>query len=145
MPSGWGGSAAVTGERFGLGSNVLVYLVDGLHRRYGGSDRRRDDLRTRRPSPLRRAGRHDCNLITDPIIVVEVLSRSNRRQDTDGKLEDYFRLPPVRHYLSVKTANRTVIQHHREVDDRVQTRIVREGTIDLDPPGLSVEVGKLFP
>lgn len=107
-----------------------------------------DDRTVYEPDVLLRCGApvdDDCTLITDPIIVVEVLSPSSRRKDTGGKLEDYFRLASVRHYLIVKTANRTVIHHRRDVDDRVQTRIVRDGTMELDPPGLSVEVGELFP
>src|SRR3954452_13728797 len=45
--------------------------------------------------------------INDPIIVVEVVSPSSRSVDVGAKLDDYFRLPSVRHYLIVKVKNRT--------------------------------------
>jgi hypothetical protein len=35
--------------------------------------------------------------ISDPMIVVEIISQSSRGRDTGVKLADYFRLPPVRH------------------------------------------------
>jgi Uma2 family endonuclease len=41
----------------------------------------------------------DVARIADPVIVVEVLSRSTKGRDTSSKLVDYFRIPSVRHYL----------------------------------------------
>lgn len=83
--------------------------------------------------------------VTDPVVVVEVLSPSSRARDTGAKLEDYFRLPSVRHYLIVKTENRTVVHHHRLDDDTIRTRIARSGDLSLDPPGISIVVETLFP
>ena len=40
--------------------------------------------------------------LSDPIIVVEVLSPSTSARDVGAKLADYFRLPSVRHYLIVR-------------------------------------------
>jgi Uma2 family endonuclease len=77
--------------------------------------------------------------------VVEVLSPSSRQKDTGGKLDDHFRLPSVRHYLIIKTTNRTVIHHRRDDAGELQTRILREGTLELQPPGLTMEVASLCP
>jgi len=82
--------------------------------------------------------------LNDPIIVVEVVSPSSRSLDVGAKLDDYFRLPSVRHYLIVKTKNRTVIHHERKSDGRIETRIVRSGTLAMDPPGIAVEVEGFF-
>ncbi len=76
--------------------------------------------------------------VVDPVVVVEVLSPSSRRLDTGGKLEDYFRLPSLRHYLIVKTENRAVIHHRRSDDSTILTSIMRDGDIRLDPPGITV-------
>jgi Uma2 family endonuclease len=65
----------------------------------------------------------------DPVIVVDVLTPSTRARDTGTKLEDYFCLPSLRHYLIVKTENRSVIHHARGADGIILTRIVREGPI----------------
>jgi Uma2 family endonuclease len=82
--------------------------------------------------------------ISDPVIVVEVVSPASRAYDLGAKLEGYFRLPSVRHYLIVKTDTRSVIHHHKDEEGRIQTRIVREGTLLLAPPGIEVEIASFF-
>ncbi len=76
--------------------------------------------------------------VTDPVIVVEVVSPSSHKRDSGSKLEDYFRIPSVRHYLIVKTENQAVIHHRRDEAGAITTHIVRDGAIRLDPPGLTV-------
>jgi Uma2 family endonuclease len=82
--------------------------------------------------------------IADPVIVVEVLSPSSRARDAGAKLEDYFRLPSVRHYLIVKTENRSVIHHRKDDAGEIATRILRAGRLELDPPRLMVDVERFF-
>ena len=42
------------------------------------------------------------------------------------------------------TKARRVIHHSRLEPGRLLTRIHKQGTIDLDPPGLSIEVADLY-
>ena len=100
------------------------------------------------PDALVRCGEplpDDAVKVTDPMIVVEVLSPSGLARDTGAKLEDYFRLPSVRHYLIVKTENRTVVHHRREDEAAIQTRLMRSGALDLEPPGIIISVKSFFP
>ena len=83
--------------------------------------------------------------LSDPLIVVEVVSPSSRARDSGAKLEDYFRLPSVRHYLIVRTDSRSVIHHERLQDGSIVTRTVREGPLNLNPPGIDVAVESFFP
>jgi Uma2 family endonuclease len=76
--------------------------------------------------------------LVDPVIVVEVVSPSSQRRDTGSKLEGYFRIASVRHYLIVKTENRAIIHHRRDEAGNIATHIIRAGVIRLDPPGLAV-------
>ncbi|MGH7210460.1 MAG: Uma2 family endonuclease [Acetobacteraceae bacterium] len=80
----------------------------------------------------------DAIKVTDPVIVVEVLSPSSRSRDVGAKLEDYFRLPSTCHYLIVKTENRTVIHHASDAAGAIATRIIKGDTITLDPPGIAL-------
>jgi len=80
----------------------------------------------------------DAIKVTDPLVVVEVISPSSRSRDAGAKLGDYFRLASVRHYLIVETENRTVIHHARDTAGAIATRIVRDGAIRLDPPGIEL-------
>jgi Uma2 family endonuclease len=82
--------------------------------------------------------------VTDPVIVVEVVSPSSQAIDSGAKLAGYFKLPSVRHYLIVDSTDRTVIHHTRTEDERIETCVVRSGPLSLDPPGLTVEVDAFF-
>lgn len=86
----------------------------------------------------------DAVEIFDPIILVEVVSPSSQAVDAGAKLDDYFRLPSVWHYLIVKSKNRNVIHHSQSEDGRIETRVIRSGPLILDPPGLTVQVEGFF-
>ncbi|MGH7155293.1 MAG: Uma2 family endonuclease, partial [Acetobacteraceae bacterium] len=81
----------------------------------------------------------DATEVTDPVIVIEILSPSTQGRDRGAKLDDYFRLPSVVHYLIVKTENRTIIHHRREAEGMIGTRIIRDGAVTLDPPGVRLD------
>ena len=85
----------------------------------------------------------DAVELSDPIIVVEVLSPSTRAIDSGAKLEDYFRAPSVQHYLIVKIKGRSVIHHARD-GDGIRTTILSGGPLRLDPPGLEVSLDAFF-
>jgi Uma2 family endonuclease len=73
-----------------------------------------------------------------PAIVVEVVSPSSHKRDSGTKLESYFRIDSVRHYLIVTIRNRAVIHHERNEHGNITTRIIRDGPIRLDPPGIEL-------
>ena len=76
-------------------------------------------------------------LVTNPAIVVEVISPSSGRSDMIRKFADYFRLATVRHYLLADTASRIVIHHQRD-GEKIASRIRNRGELRLDPPGITV-------
>jgi Uma2 family endonuclease len=82
--------------------------------------------------------------VPDPVIVVEVLSPSTRHIDAQIKLAGYFRLPSVAHYLVVDPDKPLIIHHARASGDSILTRIVREGSITLEPPGLELVLADLY-
>jgi Uma2 family endonuclease len=86
----------------------------------------------------------DAIIVPAPVIVVEVLSPTTKAHDAGAKLADYFRLPSVRHYLLVRTERPTVIHHRRGDDGSIATRIVTAGALDLDPPGLTLELRSIY-
>jgi len=82
--------------------------------------------------------------VPDPVIVVEVLSTSTRQFDVSIKLAGYFRLPSVVHYLIVEPTQPLIVQHSRGPGDTILTRVVTEGILALDPPGLELAVADLY-
>ena len=83
-------------------------------------------------------------LVPEPTIVVEVLSPTTKAHDAGAKLADYFRLTSVRHYLLVRTERPTVIHHRRADDGSIATWIVTAGALALDPPGLTVDLDRIY-
>ena len=82
--------------------------------------------------------------IPNPVIVVEVVSPGTRSVDQGAKLRGYFRVESVAHYLILYPDNRLVVHHARGGGDVIATRMVSEGSLVLDPPGLTVAVADLF-
>ncbi|HEY2135803.1 MAG TPA: Uma2 family endonuclease [Xanthobacteraceae bacterium] len=79
-----------------------------------------------------------------PVVVVEVLSPSTRRIDASAKLAGYFRLPGVAHYLIVDPGKPLIVHHARAGGDTILTRVVTEGTIELDPPGIALTLSDIY-
>ncbi len=82
--------------------------------------------------------------VPDPVIVVEVLSPSTAADDHGVKLDGYFSLPSVEHYLILDPDRRVMIWHRRGQAGAIETRILRDGDIRLDPPGILAEVAGFF-
>ena len=82
--------------------------------------------------------------VPNPVIVVEVLSPSTRHIDASAKLAGYFRIESVQHYVIVDPDQSLVLHHARGAGDAIATRIIRQGRIELDPPGLELTVEELY-
>lgn len=78
-----------------------------------------------------------------PVVVVEVLSPGTASTDTGGKLADYFRVPSIAHTLIVHPTRRTVT-HHRRTPDGIDTRVIVNGLIVMDPPGIAITVEEIY-
>jgi Uma2 family endonuclease len=79
-----------------------------------------------------------------PSIALEVLSPSTAAFDHGAKLEGYFSLPSLAHYLLIDPERRVVIQHSRGREGVIETRILRDGEVKLNPPGLAFAFAELF-
>jgi Uma2 family endonuclease len=82
--------------------------------------------------------------VPNPVIVVEVLSPSTRQFDASIKLAGYFLLPSVAHYLIVDPTESMIVHHSRGPGKDIITRVVTEGTITLDPPGLDIALADIY-
>ncbi len=86
----------------------------------------------------------DAIAAPNPVIVVEVLSPGTASTDTGGKLAGYFRVPSVMHYLIVHPTRRVVTHHRRIGSSSIETLVVVNGPITMDPPGIVVAVEDLY-
>ncbi len=85
----------------------------------------------------------DAVVAPHPVIVVEVLSPGTASTDTGGKLADYFLVPSIAHYLIVHPTRRTVT-HHRRAGASINTLVVVNGPITLEPPGIVITVEEIY-
>lgn len=86
---------------------------------------------------------NDALVIPNPIIVCEVLSPSTAKHDMGAKLEGYFTLSSVQHYLICDPDQPLLIHHQRGAGADLRTRLysqATDGPLALDPPGLTVDL-----
>lgn len=86
----------------------------------------------------------DSVIIEAPLIVVEVASPSTERDDAETKLVEYFSVASVHHYLIIYSEKGVVVHHRRDNDGDIATRILHDGEIALNPPGMAVPVAALL-
>jgi Uma2 family endonuclease len=155
----FGGSVyAMTPERAGhaeLKFAVQTALANGIrgrrlpcHMLPDGMTVRIDDTTAHEPDALVYCGPRlapSSLEVPNPVIVAEVLPPSTRHVDAQIKLAGYFRLSSVAHYLVIDPDKPLVIHHARKDDDSILTRIVSEGTIILDPPGIELSIADIYP
>jgi Uma2 family endonuclease len=128
--------------RGGLAARGLLcrVMTDGMAVRI-------DDRTVYEPDALVRCGHPlpgDAIEVTDPMVVVEVVSPSSRGVDRGVKLASYFSLPSVRHYLIVDIDKRVVIHHRRDEEGRIAAEILFDGPLTLDPPGFEIDIRDIF-
>src|SRR5262245_16878804 len=82
--------------------------------------------------------------VPNPLILVEVLSPSTKKRDHGVKLEGYFGLPSLHHYLIIDPDRQTLIHHRRSTGDGIETGIVTGPRVRLDPPDLDVDLIEVF-
>ena len=87
----------------------------------------------------------DALVLEAPVVLVEVVSPSSSRNDTGAKVGEYFGIATLLHYLIIDPVHRSVISHSRlEGSQKLETEIHRTGFIELNPPGLTVDVADLL-
>jgi Uma2 family endonuclease len=80
-----------------------------------------------------------------PVIVVEVLSPSTALHDAHRKFVGYFSRPGVAHYLTINPRDKSLAHFRRAGGGVIETRVLYDGLLRLDPPGLELDVAELFP
>jgi Uma2 family endonuclease len=82
--------------------------------------------------------------VANPLILVEALSPGTRKRDHGVKLQGYFTLPSLRHYLIVDPDRARLIHHKRGACNATETEIVTGPRLQLDPPGLDVDLTEVL-
>jgi Uma2 family endonuclease len=85
-----------------------------------------------------------AHLVPEPVIVVEVASPSTRLADVNDKVEFYGGIASIHHYLVIEQDRRRIVYHGRGASGGLEPRILREGSVTLDPPGIVLALDELY-
>jgi Uma2 family endonuclease len=145
--------AGGTPEHAALAAAAITLLGPQL---LGGACRPyNSDLRVRTPTGLttypdvtvicgpREIDAADPLAITNPTLIVEVLSRSTEEYDSGDKFEHYKTFPSLREYVLVSHRDHSVEIRSRE-EDGWRTTVVREGAIAELSIGARLDVRELY-
>jgi Uma2 family endonuclease len=97
--------------------------------------------------PLRRRRRHDDgdrNTITNPTLVVEVLSPSTAAYDRGEKLEHYEKIPSLREVVLVAHDERLIEAWLRGEDNTWSRREARSGSLSLSAVACTLSVEDVY-
>jgi Uma2 family endonuclease len=145
--------AGGTPEHAALAAAVITLLGPQLR---GGQCRPfNSDLRVRTPTGLttypdvtvvcgpRELDAADPLAVTNPALIVEVLSRSTEEYDSGDKFEHYKSFASLREYVLVSHRDRSVEIRSRG-EDGWSTNLVREGEVAALSIGARLEVRELY-
>jgi Uma2 family endonuclease len=82
--------------------------------------------------------------VPNPLIAVEVLSPSTAKTDKGAKLQGYFSLPSLHHYLIIDPDHPALIHRKRRTGEAPETRVTTGRSLLLDPPGLDVDLTEVL-
>lgn len=82
--------------------------------------------------------------LAEPVVLVEVLSSSSVREDTERKWQSYCLMPSVQHYLVVSQERRQVMLHTRTGPSAFAETIHREGQIELAAIGVTLTLDEIY-
>ena len=83
-------------------------------------------------------------IMSTPVVVVEILSPGTKTVDTTKKLEGYFKLASVRHYLILDPEAATIVHHARDAFGAISTSLLTSGEVVLGAVGARIPVAACF-
>ncbi|GJE62235.1 Uma2 family endonuclease [Methylobacterium trifolii] len=89
------------------------------------------------------AERDDVSITPDPIVVFEVLSRSDTRARRARKQDDYEAITSIRHYVVVRQDRREVVAYRRAADGRFAIDPAGD-TIELTAIGATLTIAEIY-
>ena len=86
----------------------------------------------------------DDVILRDSVTVVEVVRADGSAGYWLPRLRAYLALPTVRHVVAVHAAARTALHLRRAADDAIMGRVLRGGVMELDPPGVALDLDRAW-
>ena len=85
------------------------------------------------------------DVLTNPVVVFEVLSPSTRARDRGVKFDLYRSIPSLRHYVLVEPERREIDHYARQgADAWLLTTLRDDAVLRLDPPGVELPLDEIY-
>lgn len=109
------------------------------------SEDRGDDMATIPDIVVRCGPRRDRHFVTDPLVVVEVLSRSTMQQDRGVKFDFYRSLPSLQHIVLVYQ-DQMRVEHFRRGASAWAVEVLSSPSrrLDLDAVGFAMDLDTIY-
>jgi Uma2 family endonuclease len=88
----------------------------------------------------------ELDILTNPTVIVEIMSRASLAQDKTEKLERYLSIDSVKEILLVKEEDMHVEHYHRQTINQWIYKIctVRDDVVSLDSINCKVSLGEIY-
>jgi Uma2 family endonuclease len=83
-------------------------------------------------------------VVSQPVVLVEVMSPSSVRDDTYRKWHSYCLVPSLQHYLVVSQEERLLTLHTRTGPSSFAETVHSEGTIELSAIGVTLSLDEIY-
>jgi Uma2 family endonuclease len=86
------------------------------------------------------------DILTNPALIVEVLSESTKDYDRGGKFHQYMRLPSLQEYLTVSQTERMIDQHIRQADNSwlIRELVPANGKVAIQCLGVELDFADVY-
>ncbi len=84
------------------------------------------------------------DVIINPLLIIEVLSKSTEQYDKGKKFDYYRTLPSFQEYVLLNQDKPFASVYHRETVDTWRIKDVKEGLIDLESIGCQISLADIY-
>jgi Uma2 family endonuclease len=86
------------------------------------------------------------DVLTNPALIIEVLSESTKDYDRGGKFHQYIRIPSLQEYLTVSQAEMMIDQSVRQPDNswRIRELVPSNGPVSIQCLGIQLEFAEVY-
>ncbi len=86
------------------------------------------------------------DVLTNPVLIVEVLSESTKDYDRGGKFHQYMRIPSLQEYLTVSQTEMMIDESIRQADDSwlVRELVPANGKVSIQYLGIELDFAEVY-
>ncbi len=86
------------------------------------------------------------DVLTNPVLIVEVLSESTKDYDRGGKFHQYMRIPSLQEYLTVSQSERLIDRRVRQADESwtIREHFPANGRVPLTCLGVELDFDDVY-